>query len=249
MRIYYFTKRRILAVAALLLLIAGFLGFSLVYFTSAGVATRLIEPIYQGNTGQKVVAISVNVDWGEEYIPQMLKEFAKYDAKVTFYVTGRWAERNQDLVKQMAGAGHSIQNHGYTHLHFNTLAPDQATEQIRKAEKVIQAATGKKSSFFAPPYGEHNKQLMTVTSDLGYRLVMWSVDTIDWQRPDPNTIVKRVINKVHNDAIILMHPTEPTVKALPALLGQLKQDGYKMVTIENVYSIDTRKEKGDVKSN
>lgn len=234
MKVYYVSKRNFWGAVGLLVLIAGFLGFSLLYFSHAGIATRMKEPIYQGNTGQKVVAITVNVDWGEEYVPQMLKEFKRHDARVTFYVTGRWAEKNQELVKQMAREGHSIQNHGYKHLHFNTLAPSEAAEQIVKAEKIIATLTGQKSRFFAPPYGEQNKQLMTVVSELGYDLTMWSVDTIDWQRPAPDTIVKRVINKVHNDAIILMHPTDPTAKALPAMLGQLKQEGYKMLTIDQV---------------
>jgi peptidoglycan/xylan/chitin deacetylase (PgdA/CDA1 family) len=63
---------------------------------------------------------------------------------------------------------------------------------------------------------------------------MWSVDTIDWQRPDPATIVKRISNKVHNDAIILMHPTEPTVKALPDMLKYLQEQQYKMITINQI---------------
>ncbi len=234
MRIYYVSRRSMLNAALLVVLLAGFIGFSLLYFNETGIATRVNEPIYQGNTGQKNVAITVNVDWGEEYIPQMLAEFKKHQAVATFYVTGTWAEKNRDLLKQMAQEGHSIQNHGYKHVHFNTLTSDQMAEQIEKTEKIINEVTGQKSTFFTPPYGELSKQLMTVVTELGYDLTMWSVDTIDWQRPNADTIVKRVMNKVHNDAIILMHPTEPTVKALPDLLSQLQQDGYKMVPIEKL---------------
>jgi probable sporulation protein (polysaccharide deacetylase family) len=248
MKIYYFSKRGLMSTAFLAVLLAGFLGFSLLYYNDIGVATRMSEPIYQGNTGQKNVALTVNVDWGEEYIPQMLAEFKKHEAVVTFYVTGSWAEKNKDLLKRMAQEGHSIQNHGYKHLHFNTLTQDQMTTQIKKAEETIKEITGRKTTFFTPPYGEQNKQLMTVISELGYDLTMWSVDTIDWQRPDPDIIVKRVMNKVHNDAIILMHPTEPTVKALPAMLTQLKQDGYKMIPMEKIVITKDGKAKGDVQT-
>jgi peptidoglycan/xylan/chitin deacetylase (PgdA/CDA1 family) len=181
-----------------------------------------------------VVALTVNVDWGEEYIPAMLQEFKKYDARVTFFVTGRWAEKNPELLKEMSKAGHSIQNHGYKHLHFNQLAPAQTEEQIKKAEKIIKEITGKQCRFLASPYGEQGKQLMQVVSSLDYDLIMWSIDTIDWQRPSPDTIVKRVLNRLHNDAIVLMHPTEPTVKALPEMLKGLKEQGYKMVGIEDI---------------
>ena len=69
MRIYYVSRRSMLNAALLVVLLAGFIGFSLLYFNETGIATRVNEPIYQGNTGQKNVAITVNVDWGEEYIP------------------------------------------------------------------------------------------------------------------------------------------------------------------------------------
>lgn len=237
MKIYYFTKKSMLGAAIIFILLCGFLGMSLWYFSGAGIASHSKDPIYQGNTGSKVVALTVNVDWGEEYIPEMLKEFKKYDARVTFFVTGRWAEKNPELLKEMSKAGHSIQNHGYKHLHFNQLAPAQAEEQIKKAEKVIKEITGSESKFFASPYGEQSKQLMQVVSDMDYDLIMWSIDTIDWQRPNPDTIVKRVLNRIHNDAIVLMHPTEPTVKALPAMLKGLKEQGYKMVRIEDIINV------------
>ena len=231
--------------AAVLLLIASFLGVSLLYYSESGVASRMNEPIYQGNTGKKVVAITVNVDWGEEFIPAMLEQFQKHEAQVTFFVTGVWAEKNPDLLKKMAEAGHSIQNHGYKHVHFNSLSSADAVNQIKKAEEVIYKTIGKRSEFFASPYGEQNRQLMSSVSSINYDLIMWSVDTIDWQRPSPDIIVKRVLNKVHNDAIILMHPTEPTVQALPEMLKGIKAEGYKMVTIDKILVAKD----GDVKEN
>lgn len=241
MKIYYFPKNKMWGAVIVLVLLCGFLTTSLLYFNGVGIASRSKNPVYQGNTGKKLIALTVNVDWGEEYIPDMLKEFKKHNARVTFFVTGRWAEKNPELLKQMSQAGHSIQNHGYKHVHFNQLSPAQAQEQIKKAEKIIQEITGSQSKFFASPYGEQSRQLMQVVSAMDYDLIMWSIDTIDWQRPSPDTIVKRVTNRIHNDAIILMHPTEPTLKALPEMLGGIKEQGYKMVGIEDIITDKDRK--------
>ncbi len=230
-----------------IIVLCGFLGFSLLYFNDSGVASRMQEPIFQGNTGQKVVAINVNVDWGEEYIPAMLEEFEKHGAQATFFVTGVWAEKNPDILKKIDKAGHSVQNHGYKHVHFNNLAESEAINQIKKAEEIIYKIIEKRSDFFASPYGEQNRQIMKAVSSINYDLVMWSIDTIDWQRPSPETIVKRVTNKLHNDAIILMHPTEPTVQALPNLLASIKESGYKMVTMDEIIISDDGKEKDNVK--
>ncbi|MGI6452064.1 MAG: polysaccharide deacetylase family protein [Syntrophomonadaceae bacterium] len=234
MKVYYLTRKRFFGAGMVFLLIFSFLGLSLVYFNKAGIASNPPEAIYQGNSGKKIVAITVNVDWGEEFIPLMLKEFEKNKASVTFFVTGKWAQKNPELLKEMHNQGHSIQNHGYEHLHFNSLSAEQIAEQIKKADQIIAGIIGKETVYFAPPYGEFNRQVLTVASDLNYHLIMWSVDTIDWQRPEPSVIEKRVMNKVHNDAIILMHPTDPTVKALPGLLKSLSQEGYKMVTLNEM---------------
>jgi len=224
-----------------ILLLGLFTAILLMRGDDSSVASRVLDPIYQGNSGEKAVAIAVNVDWGEEYIPQMLKSFKENQAEVTFFVSGKWAEKNPELLKEMKAAGHSIQNHGYKHLHFNNISAEEASKQIKKAEEIINKTVGEKPRFFAPPYGEYNQQLLNVVAALDYELIMWSIDTIDWQRPDPATIVKRVSNKLHNDAIILMHPTDPTVKALPAMLEKIKQDGYKMLTIDKII----KQSKGD----
>ena len=142
MKIYYFSKNSILGAVIVFVMLCGFLGVSLLYFNNTGIASNTRQPVYQGNSGKKAIALTVNVDWGEEYIPAMLKEFKKHNAQVTFFVTGRWAEKNPELLKQMSKAGHSIQNHGYKHLHFNQLSEAQAQEQIKKAEKIIEETTG-----------------------------------------------------------------------------------------------------------
>lgn len=220
--------------AVVILLACGFMALAFFSQENTMVASNIEEPIFQGNTGTKVVAITVNVDWGEEFIPAMLEEFKKSNAQVSFFVTGKWAEKNPELLKQMVQAGHSIQNHGYRHCHFNQLSPGEVGSEIKKAEEIISKITGQPTTFFASPYGEYNPQLVRAVNGLNYKYIMWSVDTIDWQRPNPATIVKRVSNKVHNDAIILMHPTEPTVKALPDMLKYLQEQKYQMITINKI---------------
>ena len=191
MRIYWVNRKRLWTISAALFSIIFTLLVLVSYYRWSGIeANANKEAIYQGNTGKKVVAICVNVDWGEEYIPAMLEEFKKAQAQVTFFVTGSWAEKNPELLKQMSEAGHSIQNHAYKHVHFSSLSDAEAQAQIKKAEAVIEKIIGKKTRFFAPPYGEQNDRLVKAAGEIGYELIMWSVDTIDWQKPSPQTIVK-----------------------------------------------------------
>jgi peptidoglycan/xylan/chitin deacetylase (PgdA/CDA1 family) len=125
MRIFFFTKKGFIRGMSGFVFL-GLLAFIFLQMIKPQVAAVPAQAIYQGNSGQKTVALCINVDWGEEYIPAMLEEFKKAQAQVTFFVTGSWAEKNPELLKQMSEAGHSIQNHAYKHVHFSSLSDAEA---------------------------------------------------------------------------------------------------------------------------
>ena len=66
---------------------------------------------------------------------------------------------------------------------------------------------------------------------------MWTVDTIDWQLPSPEVVTERALSKLAPGNIILMHPTDPTAKALRSILEQLRSQGYSMVTVSELLKI------------
>ncbi|MGQ9780451.1 MAG: hypothetical protein ACUVRM_11380, partial [Bacillota bacterium] len=90
---------------------------------------------------------------------------------------------------------------------------------------------GRAPRLFTPPYGDFDRETVTVAAELGYRTVLWTVDTVDWKRPAPEVIAGRVKAKVKNGAIVLMHPTAPTVAALPGIIKDLKTRGFRLVTV------------------
>ncbi|MBP2650269.1 MAG: polysaccharide deacetylase [Firmicutes bacterium] len=192
------------------------------------------SPIYQGNTAKQQVAFACNVFWGEEYFSEMLDILQKENIKVTFFMGGSWAKRHPDIVKNIAEAGHELGNHTYSHPHPNDISKEANKEQIIKNETLIKEITGIKTVLYAPPYGEFNDMVLSAADELGYTTIMWSIDTIDWKKPPEDVIIKRVMGKIHNGAIILMHPTEPTLKALPTLIRELKQRGFEIVPVSVV---------------
>ena len=194
----------------------------------------MTEPIYQGSDSEKKIALTVNVFWGEEYLPRMLEIMKKNNVKVDFFMGGQWVEKFPDLTKRIAEDGHELGNHGYSHPHVDSLSKDSNIQEIKKAEKEVFNATGKKTVLFAPPYGERGQTVLQAADEVGYSTILWSIDTIDWQRPDPKTIEDRVLKKAHNGAIVLMHPTDPTVKALPNIIKGLKDRGFEIVTVSQL---------------
>lgn len=188
--------------------------------------------IRNGRAGNNLCTFACNVDWGEEIIPDMLKVFEEKNIKVTFFVTGRWAEKNTDLLRQMYAAGHEIQSHGYSHALCSDISSEKVTEEIEKTEKAIIDAISIKPNYFAPAAGDYDDRTVEISEQLGYKMVLWSSDTIDWREgSNASVIVQRIMSKPLDGAIILMHPKPETLKALPDLIEQINAQGYRIVPL------------------
>lgn len=214
----------------------------------AGVTTAPVDqPIEQVKTEYKVIALTINVDWGEENIPAMLAELDKAGAKVTFFLTGRWAKNHPELVQAMAAAGHELENHGYSHPHPDQLSVEQNKQELRKTESIIQGISGYQTRYYAPPYGERGISGLRAAEELGYKTILWTLDTIDWRTDSTAQLIsERVLHPEarfgktpnHRGAIVLMHPKENTVKALPQILSHLHNEGFEFVTIEQLITLN-----------
>lgn len=205
------------------------------------------KPIEQVKTNEKVMALTINVDWGGEYIPGILEVLDRHQAKVTFFLTGRWAKNNPELVKEIHSRGHAIENHGYSHPHPDQISVAANEEEIKKTEQVIAEIIGHKTTFYAPPYGERGPSGLKAAQNLGYKTILWTLDTVDW-RPEstPEIITKRVVDPpirhgikpTREGAIVLMHPKENTLRALPVILEQLANEGFSFVTIDELITYE-----------
>lgn len=233
MRLLIVSKKTLILVIVILLLIAT-VGL---FFTLSNKSKEVfIEDIYyKGNIQNKTVAFLCNVDWGDEHIPEMLRIFEENSIKITFSLTGRWAEINPTMVKTIQNKGHEIGNHGFDHLDYDKLSYDQNFEQIQKADNIIKAIINTNLTIFGPPSGAFNDNTLKAANALGYKVVMWSVDTIDWREDSyKDVIVERVISKISEGDIVLMHPTAETVKALPEIIDYLFENGYRIAAVSDV---------------
>ncbi len=192
-----------------------------------------LAPVYQGSDKEKNISLTFNVVWGEEFIPTITECLKEHNVTATFFLGGQWVDDFPELAGQIA-ANHEVGNHGYAHLHQERLSKAANITEIKKAEISIYNATGIKTNLFAPPYGEKVDVIFRAAEEAGYTTIFWSIDTIDWQRPDPPVIVRRVADKAHNGAIVLMHPTAPTVHALPQIIKELKKQGYELVKVSTL---------------
>jgi len=190
--------------------------------------------IRSGSPGSPLVALMFNVDWGSEYIPGILNALEAAGARSTFFVTGSWVRKNPELLMQMHQRGHEIANHGQRHAHIMNLTPSQVERLILDLDHQLRSVLGAwPARLFAPPYGEVSAESVRAAAAVGYRTILWTVDTVDWKRPAAQVIIKRV-ERAGAGALVLMHPTAPTLEALPEVLARLSARGLRATTVTGV---------------
>lgn len=192
------------------------------------------KPIYKGNTLNNEVALMINVYWGTEYLTDMLKVFESYGIKTTFFFGGSWVDDNNELLKDIYNRGHEIANHGYFHKDHKKLNSEKNREEIVMCESIIDKILGVKTKLFAPPSGAFSDNTLKICKELGYKVIMWSKDTIDWRDKNTDLIFKRATEKVGSGDLILMHPTKCTLEALPKILEYYKNNNLKATTVSSV---------------
>ncbi|KXZ39820.1 Peptidoglycan/xylan/chitin deacetylase, PgdA/CDA1 family [Alkalithermobacter thermoalcaliphilus JW-YL-7 = DSM 7308] len=231
-------KRKLLLLTAICILTVGiYITTSLSVFTFK----TLSEPYYKGNKEKSnYVAITCNVDWGNEYIEDILKILESKDVKITFMVTGRWAKKYPDILLKIKENGHEIGNHGFRHIDYSKLDYKTNYEEIKEAKDIIEGIIDDKTRFFSPPSGSFNKNTIKAALDLKYIPVQWTIDTADWLYKDnPQKIIQRVQNKtIDSESIILLHPTEATVKTLGSIIEIVTGEGYKVGRLMDIFEVD-----------
>lgn len=196
------------------------------------------SPIYKGNPEKPMVTLLINVAWGNEFIPTILETLKKQEVQATFFFDGSWVKKNPDLAKTVHKAGHEIGNHAYSHPDLKNFSTSQTMNELTKTNDIIEETIGTKPLWFAPPSGSFNQETVNIARELEMMTILWTVDTVDWKKPETSAMVTRVVNEVDNGSMILMHPTKPVAEGLEQMITTIKEKGYQLGTVSEMMSED-----------
>lgn len=233
------TKLALMTNACLALLVFA---VAAVCFLPAGIpASSLADRVYYNGDRESVrVSLMFNVYWGGEYLGGILDVLEKYGVYATFFIGGCWADDNAELVREIAERGHELGNHGYFHKDQDKLGYDGNAEEIGSCGKLLYTLTGREVTLFAPPSGAYSEDTVRAAEELGYSVILWSKDTIDWRDHDATLIYRRATENVQGGDLVLMHPTAATLEALPSVLAQYARLGL----VQSVVSANIAGESG-----
>jgi peptidoglycan/xylan/chitin deacetylase (PgdA/CDA1 family) len=233
--------KKLITIAAIVLIVAGLgvAAFS-VFFDQAVIVRK--GTIYKVEVPEKVVALTFDDGPSPVWTPQILDELKKVDVKATFFMIGQYVEKYPQIARRVAEEGHDIGNHSYDHHVLIYYRMEALEKEIKDAERVIREVTGQTTHYFRPPKAWITNKEKDKIKEMGYEVVLWTLNSKDWVTFDDKYIVKFLVHHVRPGDIILFHDgggvfsTEggnrnETVKTIPQLVEKLRAKGYRFVTI------------------
>jgi peptidoglycan/xylan/chitin deacetylase (PgdA/CDA1 family) len=173
--------------------------------------------------------------------PKLLDMLAARHLKATFFVVGQNAADYPEILKRAVKEGHEIANHSWSHPNLGKMSDEAVRRELQKTDDAIVAAIGKRPTLMRPPYGSitaHQKKW--IHEELGYRIIIWDVDPLDWKRPGPSVVTARILKETVQGSIVLAHDIHaPTIEAMPATFDQLMKKGFKSVTVTELLAMET----------
>ena len=199
-----------------------------------------LKPIYSTTVSTQAIGLTFDISWGEKTAEPILDILKKEGVHATFFLSSPWAEKHQKLVQRIVAEGHEIGSHGNRHIDLNTLAAGEIEHEITTAQQVLEQISGQKVRLIRTPNGAYDNKVISTANKLGYRVIQWSVDSLDWKRPGPSAVINNVLNGIRPGAgakagdIILFHASDSapdTIQALPIVIERLKTKGDTLIPV------------------
>jgi peptidoglycan-N-acetylmuramic acid deacetylase len=195
---------------------------------------------YIGDTTKKIIYLTFDEGYENGYTATILDVLKRHNVKAAFFVVKPYLTTNPELVKRMVMEGHLVCNHSSHHPSMASIIDkDKFNKELIDVEIAYEEITGKKMpKYFRPPMGKYSELSLHNTQSLGYKTIFWSFAYNDWQinkQPDPIASEKRIIDRTHNGAIILLHAVSKTnAEILDNVLTQWEKEGYKIEGLDKL---------------
>lgn len=180
---------------------------------------------------KKMVALTFD-DGPGRYTKEIVECLEQHHAKATFFIVGCNIDGYEDTILKAHKIGCEIGNHSYDHSHFTRISETEIKRQISATDKKIKDIIGMNALYLRTPGGLSNKMVEGVVNK---PIILWSIDTRDWETQSKTSTIRSVVNHVQDGDIVLMHDIyKPTKDAAIYLIDELQREGYQLVTVSEL---------------
>ena len=195
---------------------------------------------YLGDTSRKVIYLTFDCGYENGCTGKILDALQKHHAPAAFFVVGHMVESAPDIVRRMAAEGHIVGNHTFHHPDMSAIADQSAfQEELSSLERLYEETVGQPlSKFYRPPQGKYSEENLRQAHALGYKTVFWSLAYVDWytdNQPTAQQAYDKLLPRIHDGAIVLLHSTSQTnADILDDLLTKWEEMGYTFASLEEL---------------
>jgi peptidoglycan-N-acetylglucosamine deacetylase len=187
------------------------------------------------------IALTFDDGPDKKLTPRLLDLLAQHHIHATFFVVGENAAAHPEILQRALREGHEIGNHSWSHPNFAKMSEEAVRSQVRRTEEAITNATGLRPTLLRPPYGSVTaRQKRWLHDELGYEIILWDVDPLDWKNPGPSVVTNRIVKETRAGSIVLSHDIHAqTIEAMPQTLRELEEKGFQFVTVSQLLKMAT----------
>lgn len=199
------------------------------------------DAVYLGDSSKKIIYLTFDAGYENGCTEKILDALKKHNVKAAFFLVGNYLEQNADLVRRMAQEGHIVGNHTMHHPDMSKITDKEAfRKELEGLETLYQQITGQEmAKYYRPPQGTYSEENLKLAKELGYKTVFWSLAYVDWNndsQPTPEQAYAKLLPRIHNGAVVLLHSTSQTNAAiLDELLTKWEEMGYSFGSIEDLF--------------
>lgn len=193
---------------------------------------RQWDAYYLGDTGEKTIYLTFDAGYENGCTPAILDALKKHNAPACFFVVGNYIDTAPALVQRMVDEGHIVGNHTLHHPDMSAIASQEAfaAELDGLAAKFTTLTGQPMQKFYRPPQGKFSEENLKQAQALGYKTIFWSLAYVDWytdNQPTEEQAFSKLVPRIHNGAIVLLHSTSETnARILDELLTRWEEQGY-----------------------
>lgn len=198
---------------------------------------------------EKIIALTFDDGPDDVYTPAVLDVLKEKQVRATFFLIGNRVEQYPEVTRRIIEEGHLIGNHTFTHPNTGKPLGEQLRNELERTEKALAAFGVSPSYLFRPPYGALTAPAAVEVANMGYRLALWSIDSLDWRGLSKEEVLNNVVPHIAPGRVILQHsaggPGEDlsgSVQALPEIIDYLRQQGYTFVTMDQMFPLPVQAE-------
>ena len=169
---------------------------------------------------------------------ELLRVLSDENVKASFFVVGKQAAFNRQVLRRIRDGGHTVANHSNSHPNLTELPPDEACGEYLACSAIIRDTLGTEVRFCRPPGGRTNASVEEAGRRAELMTVYWTVNSRDYTGLSPERIVRRVLGSVRPGGIVLMHDgVDATIRAIPEIVRELRKRGYRFVTLDELFPV------------